>query len=115
MTDVVEVLTAPPAVIEVLAAPVQFIEVSVGPRGPSGASPEAISEAVTEYLTAHPHGFEHVQSLASASWVIAHTLGRRPTVAVYIAGEYVLAEYSASSTSVNVHFSQPTAGTAVLT
>lgn len=59
-------------------------------------------------------GLEHVQVAPSASWVITHTLARRPVVAVYIDGELVEADVTATTTSVNVAFPYPVAGTAVL-
>lgn len=85
---------------------------AVGPAGPAGATgPQGppgsgVSDA-----------FEHNQTAPSSSWVIAVpvSLGRRPTVAVYVAGELVEADVTATSTNVNVQFPTPTAGTAVLT
>lgn len=68
-----------------------------GPSGPAGA------------------GFEFTQSAPSASWVIPHSLGRRPVVAVFVNGAQVFADVTATTTSVSVAFVAPVTGVAVLT
>lgn len=60
-------------------------------------------------------GTEYQQTSPSASWSFTHALGRRPAVALYVAGVLVDADVTATSTQVSVVFPAPTAGTAVLT
>lgn len=56
----------------------------------------------------------HTQAVASASWMISHSLGRLPAVALYIGGEQVDADVTASSSSVTISLPTPMTGTAVL-
>src|SRR5688500_11755100 len=61
-------------------------------------------------------GYEYVQSTPLATWTIPVPvgMGRRPNVDVYIAGELIDSDVSASSTQVVVTFPSPQVGTAVL-
>jgi hypothetical protein len=62
-------------------------------------------------------GFEYVQSTPLATWTIPvpGAMGRRPNVAVFVGGEMVETDVTASPTEVVVTFPEPVAGTAVLT
>lgn len=82
-----------------------------------GASPEDIEEAVDAYLEANPvsTGEELVQIAPQGSWVFTHSLGRKPSVTVYLAsGEQILAPVIATDTQVSISFANPTSGSAVL-
>lgn len=73
----------------------------IGPPGPAGPQGPAGSGSAPLRLDA---------SLA-ASWVLAHPLGRVPTVQVYLAtGEAVLADVSATSAQITVSFLAPQQG-----
>ena len=87
-----------------VTALVVAVDVGVsGPQGPPGAS-------------ASGGGSQYEQVTSLATWTISHTLGRRPTVTVYIgSGELVITDLTASTTSVTITFASPTAGFAVLT
>ena len=61
-----------------------------------------------------PHGTEHFQSAAASTWIIAHSLGRRPSVSIYIDGEEVDADIVANTSQVSVIFPSPRSGYAVL-
>lgn len=75
-----------------------------------------VEPIVADYLDAHPPvaGFTHSQIVASSSWVISHTLGRLPNVAVYIGGELIETDITASTSTVTITFPSPAAGVAVL-
>lgn len=76
--------------------------VIVGPQGVPG--PAGANNAI-----------EFAQTAPAATWIIPHTFGRRPVVTVYTtAGEEVIADVSATSTSVSIVFAQPTSGSAIL-
>ena len=77
---------------------------------------ELIEETVNAYLETHPVsvGVEFVQVSPLASWTIPHNLGRKPSVCVYVDGEEVLADVSASNSSVTISFASPQVGTATL-
>ena len=60
-------------------------------------------------------GVEYVQDTPLATWTIPHSLGRRPAVELYIGGESVEADVTASSSTVTITLPSPMAGTAVLT
>jgi hypothetical protein len=62
-------------------------------------------------------GYEYTQSTPLATWTIPvpGAMGRRPNVAVYVAGEMVETDVTSSLTEVVITFPEPTAGTAVLT
>lgn len=83
---------------------------TVGPTGADGAQgdtgPAGVGAAV-----------EVAQVAPSASWVISvpPEFGRRPGVAVYVAGELVEADVAADSSTVSVQFPTPTSGSVVLT
>lgn len=59
-------------------------------------------------------GIQHNQVSPSASWNIVHDIGRVPNVQVFIDGQAVIADIEASPTEVNITFSQPQTGIAVL-
>lgn len=77
---------------------------------------DQVEPAVADYLEAHPPtaGTAHTQSAPSATWVIPHTFGRIPAVAVYIAGELVDTDVTATTTNVTITFPAPFSGVAVL-
>ena len=70
-----------------------------GARGPAGAGAR----------------YEHLQTTASAAWVVNHNLGYRPSVQVLsLGGMAMLAEVLHSSDNqVRVYFDTPTAGLAL--
>lgn len=78
-------------------------------RGPAGATGPAGS--------GNSDAIEYVQSAPSASWIIPtpEAMGRTPSVAVYVGGQLVMTDVFANETNVNVVFSEPTTGSAVLT
>jgi hypothetical protein len=83
----------------------------------SPISPEVISDSVEDYLTANPiaaAGEEYSFLTPLATWTIPHTLGRKPSVSVFIGGEEVLTDVTASSTQVTITFPTPQVGTATL-
>lgn len=82
---------------------VQHLVVVRGPRGPGGGGGGS--------------GVEIQQSSPSSSWVlpVPEEFGRRPNVAIYVAGEQVEADVNATSSTVSVQFPTPTSGSAVLT
>lgn len=88
-----------------------------GPMGPPGASdPEAIAEAVADWMADNPQTFVHDQLAPVSTWVIPHPLERRPGVTVFLAtGEEVEADVTASSTVVSITFPAPMVGQAILT
>lgn len=54
-------------------------------------------------------------SSPAGTWTLTHTLGRLPSVDVYLpSGEKILTDVTTSDTQVVVTFSQPTAGYVVL-
>lgn len=61
-------------------------------------------------------GYRHVQSIASATWTINHSLGHRPVVsATTLAGNELIAEVEHTSTIQTIlRFSSPRAGEARL-
>ena len=87
---VFEMAAPPPA--DVVVLPV------AGPRGPAGA------------------GEVHDQPAPASSWLIPHSLGRWPGVAVYdLTGALIEPDISVSDSSVSISFAMPFAGKAVLT
>ena len=92
-SDVVEVIQTPITVVEVI---------TLGAQGPQGLPGDSIA-------------FEYTPPAPAATWTITHNFGRRPTIAVYIAGEYVLVHTDANSTTATITFPSPMTGTAVLT
>ncbi len=78
---------------------------------------EEIDQSVRDYLQENPptSGFEFQQVVPSASWVISHGFGRFPSVAVYVDGEEVWADVTATNTSVSIAFASPVVGFAILT
>lgn len=60
-------------------------------------------------------GFQHNQVGAGATWTIPHSIGRIPSVQVYIAGKAVLADVEATSSQVVITFASPQSGVAILT
>lgn len=99
--------------VEVTSHPVsvsvdgESVTVEVGTSGPQGpAGPPGANLA-----------FEYVQATPLATWTIPVPVefGRRPAVAVFLnSGEAVLADVSASSSSVTITFASPVSGSAVL-
>lgn len=86
----------------------QWVEVSEqGPQGIPGVPGSNGGDTIT---------FEHHQTVASASWIIPVPVGfgRTPSVTVYVGGKLVLTDVDADATTVNIHFPDPTVGSAVL-
>lgn len=84
--------------------------------GPAGATPITAARLnVMEEGIASAGAWVHTQESASASWAIAHPLGRQPGVGTYIGGELVEGDVVASATHVYITWPSPLAGTAVLT
>jgi hypothetical protein len=83
---------------------------------PAVAHRVTVAEAGTQGASGTGGGIEHIQSTPSANWIIAHPLGRRPGVNIYLSsGEAVEADVSASLSSVSITFPSPVSGSAVLT
>lgn len=59
-------------------------------------------------------GFAYTQVSASAQWVIPHAMGRIPAVDVYVGGNLVGVDVSATTTNVVITFPSPQSGVAVL-
>lgn len=73
-----------------------------GARGPAGGGASA--------------ALVHDQAAPSASWLIPHTFGRLPAVALYgTDGALFGADVTATTSAVTVTLSVPTAGKAILT
>lgn len=73
-----------------------------GPRGPAGIDGSAAAKV-----------FE--QATPAASWAFQHGLGRKPIVAVYIAGEEAITDFTADNQWVYVVFGEAQAGSLVVT
>lgn len=58
--------------------------------------------------------FEWTQATPAATWSIPHPFGRRPVATVYVAGEVVDADVTATAVNLTVTFPAPTAGTVAL-
>lgn len=89
-----------------------------GPRGPVGTiEPAVLAAAVESYLAANPptSGIEFVQSELASTWTINHDFGRPPAVTVYIDGEIVETDVTATDTQVTVTFPAPYMGSVILT
>lgn len=71
-----------------------------GPAGPPGAAGS---------------GFVHEQTTPASSVAIAHSFGRLPAVAVYIAGEQIETDVTVDTGHAYLSFPAPTVFTAVLT
>jgi hypothetical protein len=90
--------------------PERIVRVHVGP-------PASVTNNYTTNVTngAGPQGFETTISVPAATWVIPHTLGRRPDVAVYdSAGMLMIADVQSSLLFTTVTFAVPTTGSVVL-
>lgn len=88
-------------VVDVTPQLIELVEVVTGPPGPPGADGSA--GAVV-----------HAQTVASATWTIAHAIGRRPVVAVYVDDAEVLADVDSTPTQTVITFAAPCTGTATL-
>jgi hypothetical protein len=79
--------------------------------------PQEIANAVEAYLLANPPvvGMKFEQTVALATWLITHSLGREPNVTVYVGGEVVDTDITASPTQVSITFPSPYSGFAILT
>jgi microcompartment protein CcmL/EutN len=77
---------------------------------------EVISTGSVTINTTGGGGQVHTQAAAAATWIIAHSLGRLPSVTIYLnSGEEVDTDITATSTSVTVTFPAATPGFAILT
>lgn len=84
---------------------------------PGGYIAEAIGAAVGNAGGGAGHGgdgWTYVQVVPLATWVIPHTFGRLPVVAVYVAGELVDADVTATDQLVSVSFPSPAVGRVAL-
>jgi hypothetical protein len=59
-------------------------------------------------------GFDYTQVSPSSQWVVPHAMGRIPAVDVYVGGELVGVDVSATTTNVVITFPSPQTGVAVL-
>lgn len=59
-------------------------------------------------------GFAYTQGSSSAQWTIPHSLGRIPSVEVYIAGKLVLVDVDVTTSLVVITFPSPQSGVAVI-
>lgn len=101
------VVAAEPPPLQVLTREPEQYSVSVsqapGPPGPTGPQGPAGQVLV------------HDQPSPAGSWLIPHTFGRWPDVAVYsVTGDRIEPDITAGDTTVTISFSTPTAGKAVL-
>ena len=105
-TYLVVVAADPPPLQVVVRDPEQFsvvVSQAPGPPGPPGPTGPAGQALV------------HDQPAAAGSWLIPHTFGRWPDVAVYsLAGERIEPDITVGDTAVTISFATPTAGKAVL-
>jgi hypothetical protein len=111
----VEVAVAPVVTDVATAGPTEVLEVvTAGPQGPPGPTgapgppgPQGVGAATT---------YTHVQSTSATSWVIAHGLGRHPSIElVDSAGTVFQAEVRYDSPDqITVTLSAPTSGVAYL-
>ena len=77
---------------------------------PVDTSAQLLASAIHAYLEAHPipivvdsGGYSHTQASASATWTIAHPIGRKPaSVTVWIDDELVEGDVEAPTTAVVV-------------
>ncbi len=103
-TQVVDVIGTTP-VVEAIYPVTSLVEIPVvvGPAGPSGQpGPPG------------PVGLVFTQSVPAASWVFAHSIGRRPDVTVYIGDEIVDADIFATASQVSASFPSPVSGSLIL-
>jgi len=98
----------PPRAPLAVKAPARIPKTAIVVRGPKGDTGPAGASGTA--------AFEHTQSTPSASWSIdvPPSMGRTPNVAVYVDGRLVLADVEADSSTVNITFPSPVAGSAVL-
>jgi hypothetical protein len=77
---------------------------------------EQIEEFIDDYLNDHAFadGFIHKQLSPQAYWSFTHPLGREPVVQVYVSGELVLADVTATDTTVSIQFPAPAVGVVVV-
>ena len=86
------------AILRNPAAPIAAI---IGPPGPAG--PQGAAGAGAAPL--------RINAPLASTWVLSHSLGRVPTVQVYLeSGEQVIADLQASATQITVTFPSPQAG-----
>lgn len=88
---------------------VSVVEVLVaGPQGPKGEHGDNGTAPVAP-------GVEFFQAQPSASWLIPHTFGRRPSITLYDENDReFLADVVGTSTTVLVELAYPMSGRAVL-
>lgn len=97
------------AVIQPAASLRAMLVIGQGPAGPQGPPG-----------TAGPGGgvdlhFAHVQSAAAAAWSIAHGLGKRPSVSVFVGGQLVEGDpQHVDANNLVINFSAPVSGVAYL-
>lgn len=97
------------AVVQPAAQIAATLVIGQGPAGPQGPPG-----------TAGPGGgvdlnFAHVQAAASTAWSIAHGLGKRPSVSVFVAGALVEGEpQHVDANNLVINFSAPVSGVAYL-
>jgi hypothetical protein len=100
VADDVIVIIDEETTVDVTVETTQVVVVEIpgppGPMGPTGS------------------GYEHTQTIPSATWVINHPLGRMPNVTIYFGSEQVDTDIVASPTVVTVIFPAPATGVAVL-
>ena len=85
----------------IIRDPVAPIAAIIGPPGPIG--PQGPAGAGSAPL--------HINASLASTWILAHSLGRVPTVQVYLAsGEQVLTDIQATTTQIIVIFPSPQAG-----
>jgi hypothetical protein len=92
----------PSGMIEALTrAPLLPLAAIVGPPGPPG--PQGAAGAGSAPL--------RLDASSASTWILAHPLGRVPTVQVFLAsGEAVLSDVVATTTQITVTFPSPQAG-----
>lgn len=88
----------------------------LGALTPGGFIADAIDAAVSN-AGGGSHGgdgWTYVQAIPLATWAIPHTFGRIPNVSVYVAGELVDADVTATDQLVSVSFPSPAVGRVAL-
>ena len=100
--SIATVWRGPLAMLQALARDPELpVAAIVGPPGPAG--PQGPAGAGSPPL--------RLDASLSSTWILAHSLGRVPTVQVYLdTGESVLTDLIATTTQITVTFPSPHAG-----
>ena len=98
----IEVITPTPSQVVVVQPFTQLVEVATGVPGPPGAPGSA-------------GGITYTQASPASVWPITHNFGRLPNVTVYgLDGAVIGVDITSTSTTTNISFAFPVAGSARL-